>query len=174
MITSFRKFVFTGPESSGKTTLTKAIAGIVPTSRMVPEYSRFYLTLLDRPYCAKDLVSIGKGQVALENISRSCTITHLFCDTSLLVIKIWSEYKYQRIDPWIEQQFIKRHYDMFFLCQPDIPWERDPLREHPDDRWELYEKYKETLFNYEKPFVEVGGSEERRLFMVRNSLQRFH
>ncbi len=68
-----KPFVITivGPESSGKTTLARQLAGYY-TCPLVPEYAREYLERLDRPYSEEDLFLIAKGQLEgiLEVLSR--------------------------------------------------------------------------------------------------------
>ncbi len=156
------KIVLTGPESSGKTTLAKQLAEHFQ-SNYVQEYARQYLNELGRDYQKDDLVDIAKGQLELEATLEKQTNRLLFCDTDLITIKIWSDYKYEETAPWILQQIDRKYYDLYFLCAPDIPWEPDPLRENPDDRDALFEIYKNTLLEYNKNFVAVKGSMEERL-----------
>jgi nicotinamide riboside kinase len=49
------------------------------------------------------------------------------------------------------------------LCAPDIPWEDDPMRENPDDRHLLFEKYVNVLNTYKKDFIIVSGLHDERL-----------
>jgi len=157
-----KKIVFTGPESSGKTTLSKHLSEILEIG-WVPEYARQFLHDLGRPYQKEDLVSIAQGQLALEEALIQETSPYLICDTDLLTIKIWSEYKYGDCDARILELIENRHYDMYFLCSPDIPWVDDPLRESPQDRSDLYDLYKSALIDYGKKFVELRGNEKERL-----------
>jgi len=66
---------------------------------------------------------------------------YLFCDTELIVTKIWSEFKYSRCDPWILKNIEQNPYHLFLLCNIDLPWEADPQREHPHLRLELFDLY---------------------------------
>lgn len=92
----------------------------------------------------------------------------LICDTDLVVIKIWSEFMYQTCSDWILNMIQHRQYDLYVLCGIDVPWEADPLREHPDaeQRQELYNLYKKALQDYGKTFIEVRGTIEERLRQV--------
>lgn len=156
------KVVVTGPESSGKSTLCKALAkhyGIP----WVSEYSRSYLIQRKGIYVEDDLLSIAEGQIKVEDEAMAKANELVICDTSLEVVKIWSEWKYGRCNPFIEKQAFARAPDLFLLLKPDIPWEADRLRENPTDREELFAYYQKSLKAYSSEIVEVSGEKDRRL-----------
>lgn len=157
-----KKVVVTGPESTGKTTLALELSSYFQTA-LVSEYARKYIDELDRVYREEDLLMIAKGQLANEEKKIASANKLLICDTDLITIKIWSMVKYERCSPFILQEIAKRDYDLYLLCKPDIPWEPDPQREHPEQRDQLYDRYKKELEYYAKPFIELGGSKEKRL-----------
>lgn len=151
-----------GPESTGKTTLARSLAEHFKTP-WVPEFAREYLTKLNRPYTQSDLLEIAKGQLKAENKLQSKANNRLlFLDTDLLVIKIWSEFKYGNCDPWIEQQLRLNQPSVYILTHFDIPYEEDPLRENPDERPELYDLYEEALQNSDSPYFIVQGNQQKR------------
>lgn len=158
------KIAITGPESTGKTTLARQLAQHYHTL-WVPEYARFYLTFLDRPYTPEDVVEMAKGQVHWENELAKLTKTFLFCDTDLIVAKIWLKFKYNIQNEWIERQLKSKSYALHLLCNMDLPWQDDPLRENPNlqDRQTLYDLYKKELEALDVPYFEIGGSEEERM-----------
>lgn len=156
------KIAIVGPESSGKTTLAEALALHFQTV-WVPEFARTYLNKLKRPYQESDLLAIAKGQLKAEANTSSKSSSLFFCDTNLLVIKVWSEVKYQRCDPWILNHINLGNYAFHLLVAPDIPWEPDPLRENPFDRDELFDIYQEELINADVPFAEIKGDHQMRL-----------
>jgi nicotinamide riboside kinase len=87
----------------------------------------------------------------------------LICDTNLITIKIWSEYKFGNCPDEILNAHAKRKYDLYLLCYIDIPWENDPQREHPDKRDHFWKIYRNEIEKSNVPFVEIGGLiEERR------------
>lgn len=155
------KFVFTGPESSGKTTLVNLLAsknnGIV-----VEEYAREYLSN-NISYEQKDLLEIAKRQFENQEIAKKNKNQHLFFDTDLLTIKIWSEYKYGNCDSWILDRILSNKEFTYILCSPDIPWDEDPLRENPTNRDELFKLYEENLKKYKLNYIIVAGGLEKRL-----------
>ncbi|MEN8248741.1 MAG: ATP-binding protein [Bacteroidota bacterium] len=156
------KIVVTGPESTGKTTLSKALAEHLNTS-LVPEFAREYLNKTDGKYEKEDLLEIAKGQIKIENEAASDTPELLICDTSLEVIRVWSEWKYKACDSFILEQAKLRVPDLFLLLKPDIPWKEDPLRENPTDREALYQYYLKTLEEYNAPIIELRGDDDKRL-----------
>ena len=153
-----KNITITGPESSGKSTLAAALASALPAV-LVPEYSRTYLERLDRPYAKEDITAISRGQLSLEIEKKEQAQEYLICDTGQLVLKIWMEYKYGYVSPEIEYAFIHHPVDLYILCQADIPWEPDPMRENPHDRHVLFELYQKALIEYEKSFVVIDGAD---------------
>ncbi|MCB0678995.1 MAG: ATP-binding protein [Saprospiraceae bacterium] len=156
------RIVLTGPESSGKTTLAALLAERLQTV-WVPEFARFYLSALGRPYELSDLSRIAYGQAAREEALSYQARRWLFCDTGPLELKVWAEVRYDLCPPVIEGYWQARRHDLFLLCSPDIPWEFDPLRENPDDRTALYRLYRQILSDSGRPFVELKGTVEERL-----------
>jgi nicotinamide riboside kinase len=165
-----KKIVITGPECAGKTSLAEALTGLTRNALIVPEYSRVYLSLLSGKYQYHDLKEIALGQVWIEEANLPFHPPYIFCDTSLLVIMIWSQVRYGKIDPWLEQTFISREYDLYILSKPDMPFIEDEQRENPHDRWMLYDIYKDTLKAYHKPYLEVGGPLDLRIGLVKQTL----
>lgn len=151
-----------GPESTGKTTLAKALAKHFKTL-WVPEFAREFLTELDRPYEKKDLIDMAKGQLKAEKQYRKKAKNLLILDTDLFVIKIWSEFKYGTCDPWILQQLAMDQANFYFLTHYDVPYEEDPLRESPGKRPELFKLYESALKEAGAPYFILKGPEEKRL-----------
>jgi len=166
------KIAIVGPESSGKTTLAEILARL-PGAALVPEVARAYLEGLGRPYEEPDLLVIARAQVEREEqMARDKDVTLLVCDTDLITIRIWSEEKYGPCDPWIARQSEGRHYDLWMLCMPDIPWEADPLRENPHDRDRLFTMYRDTLDRLQKPYVIIAGDREERVATATAAIHR--
>jgi NadR type nicotinamide-nucleotide adenylyltransferase len=165
-----KKIAITGPESTGKSAIAEGLSKYF-NCLMVPEYARAYLQKLNRAYNFDDITEIAKGQAKLEDQVKKSE-PFLFCDTDMLVCKIWQEYKYDHCDPWIENAFQTRHYDLFLLCNIDLPWEYDPLREHPDSRIELFTLYESALIKANKPYVIISGEGDTRLKMAVSEINR--
>ena len=156
-----KKIVVIGPESTGKTTLTKQLGGHF-NSPVVEEYARPYIDSLDRPYTKEDLLEIARGQITQEDKFQRSTAPYLFCDTDLRVINIWSSYKYGNTHPWITSQIRHREYHGYLLMDIDLPWQTDPQREHQHHRAELFDLYYADLKNSGVAFSIISGQGKKR------------
>lgn len=155
-----KRIAILGPESTGKSTLSEGLA-MALGGTLVPEYAREYLEKLGSAYQEADLLAMAKGQIAEEDSAEQSP--WLICDTELTVIKIWSENSYGRIHPWIQHTWRARQYDAWLLCDIDIPWQDDPLREHPHLRQYLFDWYRAELNLLGVPYHIIRGSEADRL-----------
>lgn len=165
-----RKIVITGPESTGKSSLSKQLADYYKVEP-VPEYARIYLNNKGGLYNQKDLTLIAKGQIELEEKALKTNAKFVFCDTSLEVIKIWSEFKYGTCDSFIINSLSKRQPNLYLLLEPDLPWQQDPLRENPNNRIELFDIYKKELSSYNIPHFVVSGKGENRFEMAKRIIE---
>lgn len=165
------RIAIVGPESTGKTTLTEALAQHYRCA-YTKEYARYFLEEHGPHYVRADLLRIAQGQLMVEAGSQELAEQHggglVLCDTDMITIRIWSEEKYGACDPLILQLARATHYDHWLLCAPDMPWEADPLRENPHDRDRLFGIYERTLQELGKPYHVVKGSRELR---ERNAVQ---
>ena len=175
-----KKIVIIGPESTGKSTLTELLAKHYGTE-WCAEYAREYLLTNGTDYSYDDLLTIAKGQAALEDSYQlsvnskqlseidSRLSTHnfrlLFIDTDMYVMKVWCEFVFGKCHSYIEEQIAERTYDLYLFCNIDLPWVKDALREYPDEapRKELYAIYKNILQNQSVPWVDISGNYEERL-----------
>lgn len=159
-----QKIAIVGPESTGKSSLAAQLAEALGTA-WVPEYARKYLQQIDRPYLQEDLTEIARGQLALEEAWLPKAKDFLICDTNLLVIKIWSEFKYGNLLPELENLIDLGAYKLHFLTYIDLPWTFDPLRENPslEDREELFSLYKTNLEEAGVDHQVLKGGEDERL-----------
>ncbi len=139
----------------------------------VPEYSREYLKNIGRDYTYEDILAIAQGQLAHEEQMMAEAENILLCDTEQIVNKIWCDEKYGKCHPWIIDKILTHRYDLYLLCDTDLQWEADPLRENPEDRDRLFELYKKELEGYKFPFVIISGQGKERLSKAIETIQRF-
>ncbi|MDZ7775370.1 MAG: ATP-binding protein [Bacteroidales bacterium] len=157
-----RKIAITGPEPTGKSALAEALASHYKTV-WVPEVAREYIAKLNRPYRKDDIEIIAKEQLRLENKMSKKAGKLLFCDTELIVTKIWSEFVFGSCAEWIKNTIKTHPYDLYLLMNIDLPWQEDPQREHPHRRKELFDKYYDELESHHFPFSVVSGTGEARI-----------
>lgn len=158
---SIKKVAIIDPECTGKSDLSNYLAEHFKTT-WVPEYARGYMERMTHAYQEHDLLTIAHGQLRLEDEWLRDASQVLFCDTNLYVIKVWSEFKFGTVHKQILESIATRKYDLYLLTYVDIPWEADPLREHPDKRNELYNIYLNEMKGQSVPFVEIKGEREQR------------
>jgi NadR type nicotinamide-nucleotide adenylyltransferase len=169
-----KKIVVIGPESTGKSTLCEMLSQHFK-SPWVPEYAREYLLIHGTNYSYEDLLTIAKGQLSLEDkICEETVATNsqspipsapIFIDTDMHVMKVWCEFVFGKCHQWIIDEIAKRKYDLYLLCNTDLPWVKDELREYPDfeTREKLFRIYKDILVNQSTPWVEISGGPEERI-----------
>jgi NadR type nicotinamide-nucleotide adenylyltransferase len=171
------KIVIIGPESTGKSTLCEELAQYYDAP-WCPEFAREYLLTCGTDYQYEDLLTIAKGQLAMEDEyailaeknwapqkKQTAENPLLFIDTDMYVLKVWSDFVFNKCHQWIIDQIVERKYDLYLLCHTDIPWEKDELREYPDleTREKLFHMYKDILINQPVPWANISGTDAERL-----------
>lgn len=160
-----KKIVVIGPESTGKSTLCEELAEHYETA-WCPEYAREYLLQNGTAYTYKDLNRIALGQLTIEDhLLHEAKGDYYFVDTDMYVMKVWYEVAFQHCPTWILKHLAKTHCDLYLLCNTDLPWAKDELREYPDlsMRRRLFHLYKDIVLNSGVPWVEISGTEHQRL-----------
>ena len=161
------KIVLFGPESSGKTTLSRHLARYYNTV-WAPEFARDYLQKKwnnERKTCQKeDIIPIAIGQMKLENRLAKRADKLLICDTDLLETKVYSEEFYGGfVDEKLNDAANKNEYDLYLLTYIDTPWEADDLRDRPKQRLEMFNAFERALKKHKKKYIILKGNKETRL-----------
>lgn len=161
------KVVLFGPESTGKTTLSRHLARHYHTV-WAPEFAREYLQNKwnnERKTCEKkDLLPIAIGQMKLENKLAKKADKVLICDTDLLETKVYSEEFYGGfVDDKLNEAAKENKYDLYLLTYIDTPWEEDDLRDRPEQRLEMFTAFEEALKKHNKNYILLKGDKETRL-----------
>lgn len=152
------RIVVTGPESTGKTELARALSektGAV----WIPEYARTYVENLDRPYEYEDVIQIARYQIAQEKKYESEMVTGgLIFDTWLIITKVWLDLVFGRCPEWIPEHIRASKIDLFLVCNTDLPWIADPVRENGGEkRNELFQIYCDEIRSYGFKYEVVSG-----------------
>ncbi|NOR76169.1 MAG: AAA family ATPase [Draconibacterium sp.] len=161
--TSPRIVVITGAESTGKSTLTEALANHFNVP-YIPEIAREYIENLNKKYTYKDVENIAQKQV--ERLGRLFNTNHpfIFVDTWLIITKIWFEVVFKKTPDWFKSEFEINRIDLFLVCDTDLPWIPDSVRENGgEQRVVLHNKYIETIKKYNFKYEIVRGKGEYRI-----------
>lgn len=125
------------------------------------EVAREYLE--GRPgYDRADVLDIARLQAAAEAQALYSEAELIVCDTDLTVIQVWWEEKYGALPQELNVALAERSERAYLLMQPDLPWAADPLRENPDDRARLFERYQRLLAASPFPYRVVSGTDDAR------------
>lgn len=151
-----------GPESTGKSTLSRLLADHYQTS-YVPEYARTHIESRGGKIEAADIPLIARGQLASEDSIAFNANRVLFCDTDLLTTKIWSHWLFQSCPSWIEVEAQKRHYDLYLVTDVDVPWVADIARYLPEERKSFFDRCLQELAAQNRDYVVLSGDWEERL-----------
>jgi nicotinamide riboside kinase len=159
--------VVTGAESTGKSVLTQQLSRLF-CAPAFPEFSREYIEQLKHPYNYNDVMSIALMQNAQMNKSRVLRQEYVFFDTWLIITMVWFEVVFKKIPGWIPETIKNSPVDLFLLCDTDIPWVPDKVRENGGEMRELLNKrylqiIREAGFKYR---LVTGASDKRLLNAV--------
>lgn len=187
-----KKIVVIGPESTGKSTLCSHLAQHYQTL-WCKEFAREHLLLNGTNYTYNDLLIIAKKQIELEdsfdlkiknyelltknkrlNTKDSNKNAILFIDTDMYVMKVWCEYVFGKCHNFILNEIASKKYDLYLLCNIDLPWVADELREYPNEkpRQELFAIYKDILVNQTTPWHIISGTNKERFNNAINAINK--
>lgn len=156
-----KKIAIVGPESTGKSTITSQLAAHYHTL-WVPEYARYYCAALTAPCSLQDEVNMFHGQVALEESIRTIAQKELiFCDTTFLTVKIWSDEVFGETPAVVLDALPHYHYDLYLLMDIDLPWQEDPLRDFPHKREYFMQVWHKELQALNANYVIIRGQQDR-------------
>ncbi|MCY3813204.1 MAG: ATP-binding protein [Gammaproteobacteria bacterium] len=159
----------TGPESTGKTTLCRALARRFGVPWLA-EYAREHLTACTgradasaaTSYDRETVATIAREQWRRERALLERTEGPVVLDTDLAVLFVWWQEKYGPVPRWIDQAWAGQAPRLYLLCRPDIGWRPDPLRESPHDLDRLFGIYRDLLNERGLQFVEIHGTGDAR------------
>ncbi len=166
-----RRIVITGPESTGKTELAKGLASKFNTI-WVPEYAREYVEKLNRPYVYDDVIRIAKHQIKEEEIfTRKVQKGILFFDTWLIITKVWLDLVFNKCPEWITEHIRSSHIDLFLVCNTDLQWVADSVRENGGEKREiLLKQYCDEINSFGFDYKLVEGYGPKRIESALTSL----
>lgn len=164
--------MITGAESTGKSTLTERLANHFGVS-FIPEIARNYVERLNRKYTYADVENIAKMQIEQFRRTVKSDAPFIFADTWLIVTKIWFEFVYNKTPDWIIEEISNSKIDLFLVCDTDLPWIYDPVRENGgENRKILQNKYIENISNFGFNYKIVSGFDDERFLCALNFLKQ--
>lgn len=157
------KLAVIGPESTGKTAVSEALARHFATL-WVPEYAREYFSDSDiYNYSLEDLERIALKQVELERQASLGANGLLVCDTALVTLKIWAELEFNFCPGSILRLMDENPYDHYLITSNEIPWQADPLRQNKFSRDLIFQLNVAACEKEAVPYSVIRGIGEARL-----------
>lgn len=150
-----------GGESSGKTTLARALAARLGTA-WAPEVGRERWEQQGGALDYDDMLSIGRGQVAREDALARQARRWLVCDGSALTSLWYSLDGYGRAAPEL-RALARRRYALTFVCAPDFPFVQDGTRRDAAFRERQHRWYLGRLAAMDMPYTLLRGDPATRL-----------
>lgn len=165
-----KRIVLAGPESSGKSCLTAHLAERfgVPHAK---EYARIYMEQHGPAYDYDLLLGMSRAHRAYQKTCVPDTAPIGLLDTDLINYKIWSEVAYGRCHPEILEAIEQEAEHVYILCYPDLPWEPDPLREHPEKRLMLFERHLQEIERLGRRCRVISGEGRERYLRAEQAYQ---
>ena len=158
---AIKKIAIVGPESTGKSTISKQLAKYYNVP-WVPEFARYYCAALTSACTLQDEINMFHGQVALEeSILATIETEFLICDTTFLTVKIWSDEILGETPAVVLDALRTRTYDFYVLLDIGLPWQEDPLRDFPHLREHFMDIWHRELKALGANYIVVGGIENR-------------
>jgi NadR type nicotinamide-nucleotide adenylyltransferase len=155
-----RRICVTGPESTGKTMLAQRLARSLGTE-WVPEAARVYAERVARPLTIDDVLPIAREHIALADAAAGRVAarrgSQLLLDTDLISTVLYGRFYYELQSSWLEAEARARRADVYLLCDVDVPWVADGVRDRPAQRDEMFALFRETLREFGANVVVING-----------------
>lgn len=156
-----------GPESTGKSTLTKQLAAYFGVP-FVDEYAETVIRSKNGDIEFEDMELIVKGHDEKIRQAMALLPPILFVDTDAIASKVWSNELFGKESPVIEEYIKRQEFTHYLLLDVDLPWQEDVHRYRPDNRKDFYVRCKRELDNRDKSYSVISGHGQER---TQNAIQ---
>ncbi len=157
-----KRIAVLGPESTGKSVLSKQLSERFNTV-FVKEYSRDYFLNREYSYNIHDLEKIALQQLNNEQNLYTKANNIIICDTEFITLKVWSDVVFGKTPTAITNLITSHMYDLYLLCNLDVEWEPDPLRNNSHNRQEIYNRFVSELEHHNLNYRIVSGTNDDRV-----------
>jgi NadR type nicotinamide-nucleotide adenylyltransferase len=156
------RVVFTGSESTGKSTLAAQVAKHYAVE-VVPEFVRAFAEQRGGVIEFSDHGAIARGQMALEDEYVARAHTLMVQDTDLLSTVVYCQHYFGCCPEWIEEAARARRPDLYLLCGTDVPWIADGVRDRGHMREEMQELFAAAVAASQAAHASISGAPDVRL-----------
>jgi NadR type nicotinamide-nucleotide adenylyltransferase len=169
-----RRICVTGPESTGKTTLARRLAGRLGTE-WVPEAARSYAERVQRELTAADVEPIAREHIRDADAALARVHTRgaadLVLDTDLASTLVYAQHYYGAGSEWLRREVHERRADLYLLCDVDVDWVPDGVRDRPTGRTTMLASFRAVLEELGMPVVTISGDWEQRFERAASALE---
>jgi nicotinamide riboside kinase len=119
------------------------------------------------PLTIEDVEPIARGQLGLETSYRETAGERatLIFDTDLLSTWVYAHHYYGAAPDWIDERLRRTSAAgaLYLLCDTDLPWVEDPIRDRVAARQEIQARFRDQLIDRVLPFEALRGIGSDRL-----------
>lgn len=166
-----RRICVTGPESTGKTTLAHRLAAELGVP-WAAEGSRLYAERIGRPLTVDDVEPMAREHIALAMEAEAQGSSTIVLDTDLVSTAVYGRYYYGFTSEWIEAKSRERQADLYLLCDVDVPWVPDGIRDRPAQRESIFDKFALELRGRRAHTVVIRGEWDARWAAASEAVRR--
>ena len=163
-----RRVVVLGAESTGTTTMSKALAEYFKTT-WVPEFGRTYTEgkiSSGTPWATGEFEFIADEQNRMEDALIGYADKLMFCDTDSWATDLWHERYLGARSVSVAKRNAGKSDDLYLLTDVDIPFVQDGIRDGESIRHAMHARFREVLEKEQKPFIVLSGDHDVRLQMA--------
>jgi NadR type nicotinamide-nucleotide adenylyltransferase len=166
-----KRVVLTGSESTGKSTLAERLAAHYG-AELVPEFVRTYAEQKGGAIDFGDHGPIARGQMALEDEHIAGARDLVIQDTDLLSTVVYCTHYFGRCPAWITEAAAARKPDLYLVCEIDLPWVADAVRDRGHLREEMQQLFRDAVAASGVPHVVIIGEPDARFASATTAIDR--